>query len=144
MGLVSLAIYQGERIPPAYALVSDISERGLCVHADRILARGQRLQLRVQFESESDLFEAGGRVAWTRPAIGDENLLGGARTGIELEVLSYRAEHRLRQVLLSPSFELLPTPNGEFEDFVASLRPQLEELGDYLVKLSRRKRPGTD
>ena len=137
-GLVSLAIYQGEWIPPAYAIVNDISERGLCIVSDRILARDQNVQLRIQFESEADLFEAAGRVAWTRPAIGEESLLGGARMGVELALLSYEAEHRLRQVLLSPSFELPATRSREFDDLIASLKPELEQLGDQLVERSRR------
>ena len=76
-GVVSLSIYQGEGIPPAYAIVSDISERGARVHSDRILFKGQNLQLCIRFEAERDLFETSGRVAWARPSVGEERLYGG-------------------------------------------------------------------
>ena len=85
-GVVSLSIYQGDGIPPAYAIVSDISDRGACVNSDRILFRGQNVRLRIQFEAERDLFETGGRVAWTRPSEGDEKLYGDALTGIAFEL----------------------------------------------------------
>ena len=137
---MSLAIYQGEAIPPAYGILSDISEGGVRVHSDRILAQGQRLRLRIQFESEKDLFEAGGRVAWTRPAKGDDSLLGGSLTGISLELSSLESEHRLRRLLVSPKFEDPDSPSGDYDDFLAALRPHLDRLGDYLVAIGLRAR----
>lgn len=139
-GVVSLAIYQGERIPPAYAILSDISEAGVRVHSDRILAQGQHLRLRIQFESEKDLFEAGGQVAWTQPAKGDDSLLGGSLSGISLELPSRESEHWLRRLLLSPEFEEPDSASRDYDDFVAGLRPHLERLGDYLVALGLRAR----
>lgn len=139
-GVVSLAIYQGDKIPPAYGILSDISERGVRIHSDRILARGQHLQLRIQFESEKDLFEATGRVAWTRPAEGDDSLLGGSLTGIALSLPSRESEHWLRRVLTSSDFEEPHAVNRAYDDFVASLRPYLERLGDYLAALGSRSK----
>lgn len=136
-GVVSLAIYQGERIPPAYAIVSDISEHGACVHSDRILAKGQNLQLRIQFEAEQDLFETRGNVAWTRPSVGEERLFGGALTGIEFRLPSRESEFWLRRVLVSPDFEPPETESRQFSDFIDSLRPYLERLGDFLVRRKR-------
>ena len=134
-GVVSLAIYQGEKIPPAYGILSDISEGGVRVLSDRILAQGQHLRLRIQFVSEKDLFEAGGRVAWTRPAKGDDSLLGGSLSGISLELPSRESEYWLRRLLASPEFEEPDTGSRDYDDFVAALRPHLERLGDYLVAL---------
>jgi len=139
-GVVSLAIYQGERIPPAYGILSDISEGGVRIHSDRILGRGQDLRLRIQFESEKDLFEAAGRVAWTRPAKGDDSLLGGSLSGISIELASQESEHWLRRLLVSPEFEEPDTASGDYDDFLAALRPHLERLGDYLVALGFRAR----
>ncbi len=139
-GVVSLAIYQGERIPPAYGILSDISERGVRVHSDRILAQGRHLRLRIQFESEKDLFEAGGRVAWTMPAKGDDSLLGGSLSGISLELPSRESEYWLRRLLVAPEFEEPDTASGDYDDFLAALRPHLERLGDYLVALGLRVR----
>ena len=136
----SLAIYQGERIPPAYGILTDISEGGVRIHSDRILARGRNLRLRIQFESEKDLFEAGGRVAWTKPAKGDDSLLGGSLSGISLELPSQESEHWLRRLLVSPEFEEPDTASGDYDDFLAALRPHLERLGDYLVALGLRAR----
>src|SRR5262245_47802328 len=86
-GLVSLAMYQGERIPPAFGIVSDISETGACIHSDRVHFRGQKLQLRIQFASEPELFETQAKVCWIKPALGGENgVRGGALTGIEFHL----------------------------------------------------------
>jgi Tfp pilus assembly protein PilZ len=137
---VSLAIYQGEKIPPAYGILSDISEGGVRVHSDRILGQGQHLQLRIQFESEKELFEAGGKVAWTRPAKGDDSLLGGSLSGIALELPSRESEFWLRRLLVAPEFEEPDGASRDYEDFISSLRPYLERVGDYLVALGLRSR----
>jgi hypothetical protein len=134
-GVVSLAIFQGERIPPAYGILSDISEAGLRIHSDRILARGQHLQLRIQFESEKDLFEAGGRVAWMQPARGDDSLLGGSLTGIQMSLPSRESEYWLRRLLVAPEFEQPDLGSRDYDDFLSSLRPDLERLGDYMGAL---------
>lgn len=139
-GVVSLAIYQGDEIPPAYGILSDISEGGVRIHSDRILAKGQRLQLRIQFESEKELFETRGRVRWTRPAKGDDSLLGGSLSGIELELPSRESAHWLKRLLMAPEFEKPDRANREYEDFVSALRPYLERVGDYLVALGLRSR----
>jgi Tfp pilus assembly protein PilZ len=133
---VSLSIYQGEGIPPAYAIVSDISERGACVNSDRILLRGQNIRLRIQFEAEPDLFETGGRVAWTRPSVGDEKLYGGALTGIAFELPSRSSGLWLRRILVSPDFEAPGSSSRHFDDLLDSLRPFLERLGDFISKRS--------
>lgn len=138
-GLVSVAIYQGERIPPAYAIVSDMSERGVCVQTDRILAKGQNLQLRIQFEDEADLFEARGLVAWTRPSLGGESSPGGALTGIQLSLPSVESQYWLRRVLSSAHFESPDRGNRHFDDFLSALRPYLERLGDFLVRRKPRR-----
>lgn len=139
-GVVSLAIYQGERIPPAYGILSDISEGGVRVHSDRILARGQHLQLRIQFESEKELFEAAGRVAWTSAAKGDDSLLGGSMSGIALELPSRESEHWLKRVLVAPEFEEPDSSSRDYEDFLSSLRPYLDRVGDCLSALGLRTR----
>ena len=137
-GVVSLSIYQGEGIPPAYAIVSDISERGACVNSDRILLRGENIRLRIQFESEKDLFEAGGRVAWTRPATGDDSLLGGSLTGIQMSLPSRESEYWLRRLLVAPEFDQPNLGSRDYDDFLSSLRPHLERLGDDMVALGLR------
>jgi len=139
-GVVSLAVYQGDRIPPAYGILSDISEGGIRIHSDRILAQGQRLQLRIQFESELDLFEAAGRVAWTRPATGDDSLLGGSLTGIQLSLPSLESAYWLRRLLAAPEFEEPSSQSRDYDDFLASLRPYLERLGDYMAALGLRSK----
>ena len=138
-GVVSLSIYQGEGIPPAYAIVSDISDRGACVNSDRILFRGQNVRLRIQFEAERDLFETGGRVAWTRPSEGDEKLYGGALTGIAFELPTHSSELWLRRILVSPDFEAPGTRSRHFDDFIDSIRPFLERLGDFVARRSTRR-----
>ncbi len=137
-GVVSMSIYQGEGIPPAYAIVSDISARGARVNSDRILFRGQHLRLRIQFEAEPNLFETGGRVAWTRPSVGDEKLYGGALTGIAFELPTHSSELWLRRILVAPDFEATGSGSPHFDDFLDSLRPFLERLGDFVVKRSAR------
>ena len=134
-GVVSLAMYQGEKIPPAYGILSDISEGGVRVHSDRILAQGQELQLRIQFESEKELFETAGRVAWTQLARGDDSLLGGSLSGIALELPSRESEFWLRRLLIAPEFEEPDGASRDYDDFISSLRPYLERVGDYLVAL---------
>ncbi len=139
-GVVSLAVYQGDRIPPAYGILSDISEGGIRIHSDRILVQGQRLQLRIQFESERDLFEASGQVAWTQPAKGDDSLLGGSLTGIQLSLLSRESGHWLRRLLAAPEFVEPDSESRDYDDFLASLRPYLDRLGDYMVVLGLRSK----
>ena len=137
-GVVSLSIDQGEGMPPAYAIVSDISEHGACVNSDRTLSRGQNIRLRIQFEAEPELFETGGRVAWTRPSVGDEKLYGGALTGIAFELPSESSGLWLRRILVSPDFEVPGSGSRHFDDLLDSLRPFLERLSDFVAKRSSR------
>jgi hypothetical protein len=131
-------MYQGERIPPAYGIVSDISETGACIHSDRIHYRGQRLQLRIQFASELELFETQGRVRWIKPAAVSENgMHGGALAGVEFHLPSTTSMARLRQLLVAPDFMLPDSGSRQFEDFLQAMRPFLRQLGSLLDELAR-------
>lgn len=131
-------MYQGERIPPAYGIVSDISENGACVHSDCILARNQGLQLRIQFAAQADLFEAQGRVRWVRPArLGENGVRGGALTGVEFYTGSVQSVARLRRLLVTPYFECPASGSRQFDDFLDALRPFLKRLGALLDETSR-------
>jgi Tfp pilus assembly protein PilZ len=135
-GVVSLAIYQGERIPPAYGIINDITVGGACIQSDRILAEGQDLQLRIQFESEVDLLEATARVAWTRPfGQEDEGFAGGGVSG--LAFTSAAVSRRLRRLLYSSEFEVPDAGSRQFDEFLTSLKPYLKRLGLYVVHLGR-------
>ena len=136
--LVSLAMYQGERIPPAFGILSDISETGACIETDRILARGQMLQMRIQFNAQPELFEAQGWVRWTKPAFALNTGGGGALSGVELVVPSTHAMIKLRRILVSPDFEMPDAGSHQFEEFLEALRPFLKRLGGLLDELSRR------
>ncbi|HJS75761.1 MAG TPA: PilZ domain-containing protein [Vicinamibacteria bacterium] len=137
-GLVSLAMYQGERIPPAFGIVSDISETGACIHSDRVHFRGQKLQLRIQFASEPELFEIQARVRWIKPALGGENgLRGGALAGIEFYLPSSTSMSRLRRLLVSPDFEYPQPGSRDFEEFLKAMRPFLVRLGALLDEMSK-------
>ncbi len=136
--VVSLAMYQGERIPPAYGIVSDISETGACIHSDRLHYRGQRLQLRIQFAAQPELFETQGRVRWIRPALGGENgVRGGALTGVEFHLPSFTSMSKLRRLLISPDFEFPHSGSREFEEFLRAMRPFLLKLGNLLDEMSK-------
>ena len=137
--VVSLAMYQGELIPPAYGIVSDISETGACIHSDRIHYRGQRLQLRIQFAAQPELFETLGRVRWIRPAlVGENGLRGGALAGVEFLLPSTTSMSKLRRLLVSADFEFPDSGGREFEEFLTAMRPFLLKLGDLLDELSTR------
>jgi hypothetical protein len=141
-GLVSLAMYQGERIPPAFGIVSDISETGACIHSDRVHFRGQKLQLRIQFASEPELFETQAKVRWIKPALGGENgVRGGALTGIEFHLPSFTSMSRLRRLLVSPDFEFPQSGSREFEEFLRAMRPFLLRLGAVLDQMSKVEQP---
>jgi PilZ domain len=143
--VVSLAIYQGERIPPAFGIVSDISEAGACVHSDRILARNQSLQLRIQFAAQSNLFEAEGRVRWVRPALlGENGVRGGALTGVEFYSASHPDVTKLRRLLTTPHFECPDSGSRQFEEFLEALRPFLKRLGAVLDEVARDSGYGDD
>lgn len=132
-------MFQGdERIPPAYAILGNISERGACVQSDRVLARGQYVQVRIQFEEEEDLFEAAGRIAWTRLAQDEDDagFDGAALSGIEFSLTSQSILERLRRVLLTSHFEEPRAGGAQFEDFVRALRPYLDRLGGYLSRVA--------
>jgi PilZ domain len=136
--IVSAALYQGALIPPAFGIVSDISENGACFHSDRFLPRGQTLQFRIQFAAQPELFEAHGRVRWIRPALHEENgVRGGALTGVEFFLPSSRAMVRLRRLLVTADFEAPEGGSREFEEFLETLRPFLTRLGALLDELSR-------
>jgi hypothetical protein len=136
--IVSAALYQGALIPPAFGILSDISENGACFHSDRILARGQRLQFRIQFAAQPELFEAHGRVRWIRPALRRENGVdGGALAGVEFFLASTRSMERLRRLLISPDFEAPESGSRQFEEFLDTLRPFLARLGALLDEVSR-------
>ena len=145
-GLVSLAIYQGELIPPAYGILTDISEHGMRIISDRILVTGQELQLRIQFESESDLFETSGKVVWTQPASEIAGKLTGTQLGIQLSLPSKDAAHWLRRLLISPEFETEELADTQFDEFMASLQPYLDRVGAYFIdrESRRRGRPPTE
>lgn len=136
--VVSLAMYQGERIPPAFGIVSDISETGACIHSDRIHYRGQRLQLRIQFAAQPELFETQGRVRWIKPALGGENgVRGGALAGVEFHLPSTTSMSKLRRLLVSPDFEFPDSGGRQFEEFLRALRPFLLKLGALLDGLTQ-------
>jgi hypothetical protein len=118
-------MYQGELIPPAYGIVSDISETGACIHSDRIHYRGQKLQLRIQFAEQPELFETLARVRWIKPAV------RGALTGIEFHPSSGSVS-QLRRLLETSDFEQLEAEARGFEDFLAAMRPFLQKLGGLL------------
>lgn len=126
-------MYQGERIPPAYGIVSDISETGACVHSDRVHYRGQKLQLRIQFAAQAELFETQGRVRWIRPAADP----GGALAGVEFHLPSATSMTKLRRLLVSPDFEAPESGSRQFEEFLSAMRPFLLKLGALLDELSR-------
>ena len=135
--VVSLAMYQGERIPPAYGIVSDISETGACIHSDRVHYRGQKLQLRIQFAAQPELFETQGRVRWIKPALAGENgVRGGALAGVEFHLPSMASMSKLRRLLISPDFEFPDPGSREFEEFLNAMRPFLLKLGALLDELS--------
>lgn len=138
-GVVSLALFQGEQIPPAFGIVSDISENGACIHSDRMLVKGQRLDLRIQFQDEPELFEAQGWVRWTKPALlGENGVKGGALSGVEFNVPSFPAMVKLRRLLVSPDFEHLDSGSRQFEEFLDNIRPFLRKLGALLDEALRR------
>lgn len=131
-------MYQGERIPPAYGIVSDISEAGACIHSDRIHYRGQRLQLRIQFASQSELFETQGRVRWIKPAaVSEKGMHGGALAGVEFHLPSSKSMTRLRQLLVAPDFEIPDSGSRQFEEFLQAMRPFLRRLGSLLDELAQ-------
>jgi hypothetical protein len=130
-------MYQGERIPPAFGIVNDICETGARIHSDRILVPRQKLQLRIQFAAQPELFEAEGRVRWIRPALRGENgVSGGALTGVELYYPSTAAMYKLRRLLVSPDFELPDAGSRQFEEFLETLQPFLQRLGMILDQMS--------
>jgi hypothetical protein len=132
-------MYQGERIPPAYGIVSDISETGACIHSDRIHYRGQRLQLRIQFAAQPELFETLGRVRWIRPAlVGENGVRGGALAGVEFHLPSATSMSKLRRLLVSPDFEFPDSGGRQFEEFLRAMQPFLLKLGALLDELSTR------
>ena len=136
--VVSLAMYQGERIPPAYGIVSDISETGACIHSDRVHYRGQRLQLRIQFAAQAELFETQGRVCWIKPALAGENgMPGGALAGVEFHLPSTTSMSKLRRLLISPDFEFPDSGSRQFEEFLTAMRPFLLKLGSLLDELAQ-------
>jgi PilZ domain len=124
-------MYQGELIPPAYGIVSDISETGACIHSDRIHFRGQKLQLRIQFASQPELFETQGRVRWIKPE------RGGALAGVEFYLPSFTSMSKLRRLLVSPDFEFPDSGSRQFEEFLKTMRPFLQRLGAILDEMSR-------
>jgi hypothetical protein len=132
-------MYQGERIPPAYGIVSDISETGACIHSDRVHYRGQRLQLRIQFAAQAELFETQGRVRWIRPALAGENgMPGGALAGVEFHLPSTTSMSKLRRLLISPDFEFPDSGSRQFEEFLTAMRPFLLKLGALLGELAEK------
>lgn len=138
-GLASLAIYQGARIPPAYGIINDISERGACVESDRILARGQQLQIRIQFATEPELFEAGAAVCWMRPPGPGRFRRSGVLTGIQFWPASSPMPW-LHRLLTAPDFALSKAEYPLFDDFLRELDPYLDQLGERLVQGSTKTR----
>lgn len=137
--LVPLAMTQGSKAPPAYGIVSNISERGTCVFSDRPLASGHSIRLRIQFPAERDLFDASGRVAWTKDTEGlAESWRGSALSGIEFAPPSGAIMHRLRQTLMKPDFEVPATDTDPFEDFLESIEPYLDDLGLFISRIIER------
>lgn len=137
--LASLAIYQGARIPPAYGILNDISECGACVESDRILARGQKLHVRIQFPAASELFEAGAAVRWIRPLATPRGGSAGVLTGIQFwPARSSRPwlSRLLTTVDFAPPQEAYPL----FEDFLREIDPYLDRLGSRFARLSTKSK----
>lgn len=119
-----------------YGVVVNLSDTGACVVTDAPLPPLGRVHLQISFYQHADLFEAGGRVVWSRR--GEElgrQLAGTLLNGIQFERLTGDQQRSLDELLGTPEFQLTFAPkSGDFETFLTDLR---EELNRLALRLER-------
>lgn len=120
---------------PIFGTLSNLCNFGACVTAEHPVAPGQSVGVVIAFDFLPRMFEARGRVMWSRLT---------SRTteapcydlGLRFTGLGDSERETLRRVLGSREFqERRPSRRGKnaFEDFVGELLPDLDALGRKLL-----------
>jgi hypothetical protein len=135
---VTVAIQDAES-PFAYGVVTNISPSGACLVTAKPLPTGSTVQLRVSFHRQPELFEARARVVWSRDdnrnLEGDDPLRGLLLHGVEFSGIPTNQRVKLLQLLDSPDFQLVYSPNnGEFESLMSELGDDLRQLGTKFTR----------
>jgi hypothetical protein len=117
----SLVTISGQdNAPPAYGLVANISESGVCIAADDFYTSGRYVVVGLRFRSYPNLFETKARVVWSQPhsettTVADTIFLHGLQfTGLTAEkqqllhqVLEFGRRPSTYQTIVDEDFQSL-------------------------------------
>jgi hypothetical protein len=81
----------------AYGVVSDISNKGGCIHTDVLIVDGATFNVRLSLASPPEVHAVTGRIAWARPDPACPRV-GAYCCGVEWLSLGYTLRCRLRQL----------------------------------------------
>jgi hypothetical protein len=116
---------------PVFGTLSNLCNFGACVTTDHLVAVGRSVGVLIAFDFLPRMFEARGRVMWSRPTSH-----AAAKPcydhGLRFTGLGESERETLRRVLGSPEFQeghASHRGTSTFDDFVRELRPELEALG---------------
>jgi hypothetical protein len=114
----------------SYGVVLNLSETGACVVTEAPLPPLGRVHLQISFYQQSEIFEARGRVVWSRRGEQLGPQLGGALlNGIHFEEVTAEQRRVLEDLFASTQFQLTFAPKGrDFETFLNDLREELDRL----------------
>ena len=130
--MVSIFGPDGEQ---AYGVIANVSEGGAQVVAGVPFESGARVLLRIGFDP-SEPFATPAEIVWVRDE-SDEKHKASWVYGVSFRIKDPEQRERLREILLSPSFEQ-PVLPGQPTPTAAGLDNMMNDLGDELSDLGER------
>lgn len=131
---VMVSVYAGTK--QAYGLLANISEAGACVVSGVNFEPGNKVLLRVGFDTEDEPFSSEAKVIWSR----DESESEKKTTyviGLKFDMISEEQRVLLKKVLARPGFKpVVPGKQGvsnELDAMMMDLSEDLDELGAKIL-----------
>ena len=124
----------GRDMGKARGEVTNISESGACIAADRSFQEDETVLLRINFYNQPDTFVTQAEIAWSREEENQEYInLHGVKFCLNEEI----QRERLKSILNCPDFKLAKPADNPSKD-AAELDELVTELSDDLHKLGKK------
>jgi Tfp pilus assembly protein PilZ len=125
-----------DNTPPAYGLVANISESGVCVAADVFYSSGRYVMIGLRFRSYPSMFETKARVVWSQPHTEETRADTIFLHGLQFTGLTAEKQQLLHRVL-----EFSRRPSGyqtivdeDFQSLLNEISTDLDQLTSRLKK----------
>jgi hypothetical protein len=126
-----------DNTPPAYGLVANISESGVCIAADDFYTSGRYVIIGLRFRSYPTLFETKARVVWSQPHAEAASVVDTVFLhGLQFTALTADKQQMLHQVLefgRRPS-EYQTIVDEDFQSLLNEISADLDQLTSKLKK----------